>query len=70
MRIGYAWAFHHWFESFLVNLLVKHAFVNVVEYKVCNLKFFFAVAFIYVCLEVAHFSLVFACIGLVFTCVL
>ena len=53
-----------------MNLLVKHAFVNVVEYKVCNLKFFFAVAFIYVCLEVAHFSLVFACIGLVFTCVL
>ena len=43
-----------------MNLLVRHPFVNVVEFRFCNLKFFLAVAFIYVYLEVVDFFLVFA----------
>ena len=53
--------FQKCFKYFLNELLVRHPFVDVCEFGFCNTQFLFMVAFVDVCLEVADFSMMFAC---------
>ena len=41
------------------DLLIRHLFVDVCEFGLCNLRFLFMMVF--VCLEVVVFSMMFAC---------
>ena len=45
---------------FFIDLFVGHPFVNVCEFGFCNL-YFLSYKYVYVCLEVAYFSVMFAC---------
>ena len=45
----------------MIDLLVRHPFVDVCKFGFCNSQFLFTVVFLYVCLEVVDFFMVFAC---------